>query len=286
MNARLSPLSLAHPDLRFAATRSGLNVPFVARGEGEPVIFVHGSLCDYRYWSGQAAILSRSFMCISLSLSHYWPVAQDRAQSDFTWKAHVAELAEFIEALNLGPVHLVGHSRGGCIAFHMAQQYPYLVQTLTLADPGGPLQTGDTPPPALPPATAALRAEVAALIEAGEIDAGLTMFVDSVSMPGTWSKSPAGFRNMAIDNALTLPKQFRDELPAYTQALAAGVRCKTLLVQGERSPHTYRDNVAQLQQWLPQADKQQIAGASHGMNVSHPAAFNRVLQAFIDGAGR
>lgn len=281
MNARTNPSIFASPELYFATLLSGMRVPYVASGSGEPLFFVHGSLCDYRYWNSQINVLSKQYFCVSTSLSHYWPADDARTHSEFSWQAHVDELAEFITAMNVGPVHLVGHSRGGCVAFQLARQYPALVKSLTLADPGGPLHIDGVPEAVLPPATVALREKAAELIQQGEVEAGLEMFVDSVSMPGIWSKSPASFRTMAIDNAATLPKQFRDPLPAYTPAVAGEVKCRTLLIAGEKSPRMYRNNVDKLVEWIPQAEKHTIAGASHGMNVTNPAAFNRLLQAFI-----
>ncbi|AXE95635.1 alpha/beta fold hydrolase [Paraburkholderia terricola] len=281
MNARTDPSILAVPELCFATVPSGICVPYVVSGSGAPLVFVHGSLCDYRYWSGQTDFLSKHFLCVSVSLSHYWPASDACIQGEFGWKTHVAELAEFIAAMNLGPVHLVGHSRGGCVAFHVAREYPRLVKTLTLADPGGPLQIDRAPEAALPPATNVLRAKVADLIESGAIDAGLELFVDSVSMPGFWRKSPASFRTMAIDNAVTLPKQFRDPLPAYSHDAARDVKCRTLLIEGEKSPRMFRNNVEKLADWIDYADKQTIAGASHGMNVAKPAVFNRLVHAFV-----
>ncbi|OAJ56832.1 alpha/beta hydrolase [Paraburkholderia ginsengiterrae] len=281
MNARTDPSLLAAPELCFATVPSGISVPYVISGSGEPLVFVHGSLCDYRYWNSQTEFLSKHFLCVSVSLSHYWPAGDAVIQSEFGWKTHVAELAEFIAAMNLGPVHLVGHSRGGCVAFHVAREYPRLVKTLTLADPGGPLQIDGMPEASLPPATNVLRTKVADLIENGAIDAGLELFVDSVSMPGFWRKSPASFRTMAIDNAATLPKQFRDPLPAYSRDAARDVKCRTLLIEGEKSPRMFRNNVEKLADWVDYADKQTIAGASHGMNVAKPGVFNRLVQAFV-----
>ncbi len=278
MNAATDPRIFAVPELCFATVASNVRIPYVASGSGEALLFVHGSLCDYRYWDSQTQALSQHFSCFSVSLSHYWPADEAGALGAFSWQLHVAELAEFIQAMNLGPVHLVGHSRGACVAFNLARAYPELVKTLTLADPAGPLESGAAP---LPPSTQAVRTRVAELIEAGELDAGLELFVDSVSMPGIWRKSPASFRTMAIANAATLPKQFRDPLPAYTRAGAAELRCRTLLLAGERSPRMYRDNVEHLAGWMAHVDKRSMAGASHGMNVTHAAAFNRLLHAFL-----
>ena len=98
MNARTDLSLLAVPESSFATIASGICVPYVECGDGEPLIFVHGSLCDYRYWDARIAALSQHFRCISVSLSHYWPASAACIQGEFGWRTHVAELAEFIGA--------------------------------------------------------------------------------------------------------------------------------------------------------------------------------------------
>jgi pimeloyl-ACP methyl ester carboxylesterase len=39
--------------------------------------------------------------------------------------------------------------------------------------------------------------------------------------------------------------------------------------------------VEKLAEWIGHADKASIAGASHGMNVTHPATFNRLIHDFV-----
>ncbi|KVC77856.1 alpha/beta hydrolase [Burkholderia ubonensis] len=281
MNMRIEPSVLANPDLQFATLSSGISLPYVEQGTGAPMVFVHGSLCDYRYWDPQLAALSAHYRCIAPSLSHYWPAVEAGIQNEFSWQNHVDELAEFIDALDLGPVHLVGHSRGGSVAFNVARHHPHLVETLTLADPGGPLQQEGVREATLPPAAIALRTKAVSLIESGDVEAGLETFVDSVSLPGAWKKSTASFRTMAIDNASTLPKQLRDPLPAYSRDAAADVACRTLLIDGQRSPKMFRQNVDTLAQWIGDAQRQTVAGASHGMNAAAPGVFNRYVHEFI-----
>ncbi|MFP3633093.1 alpha/beta hydrolase, partial [Burkholderia sp. SIMBA_045] len=76
---------------------------------------------------------------------------------------------------------------------------------------------------------------------------------------------------MAIDNASTLPKQLQDPLPAYSQHTASDIACRTLLIDGQRSPKMFRHNVDTLSQWIGAAQRQTVAGASHGMNAASPA---------------
>lgn len=86
---------------------------------------------------------------------------------------------------------------------------------------------------------------------------------------------------MAVDNASTLPKQFRDPLPPYMRELAADVMCKTLLIKGQKSPRMFRNNVESLAQWIYLAERRTVTGASHGMNVTNPRAFNSLAESFL-----
>ena len=256
-------------------------MPFVERGEGELLLFVHGSLCDYRYWRPQLAGLSKHYRCVSVSLSHYWPGADAAQGQPFSWSRHADEIAEFIEAFGAGPAHVIGHSRGGSVAFHFARRHAEHVRTLTLADPGGPVQRPGQPLAQLPETVNALRARAVQLIDSGEVDAGLELFVDSVSRPGFWARSTHTFRRMATDNAHTLGPQFRDPLPAYTREEAAGIACPVLLIDGAQSPEIFHRAAAALDDWIGDARRATVQGASHGMNLARPAAFNAFVDEFV-----
>ncbi|KAA0081014.1 alpha/beta fold hydrolase [Trinickia soli] len=256
-------------------------MPYVERGAGPLVLFVHGSLCDHRYWQPQVAGLSAHYRCVAVSLTHYWPLADLPPPAPFSWSRHADELAVFLEKLDAGPAHVVAHSRGGAVAFQFALRHPQHLQTLTLADPGGPLSAPGQPHAVLPDTVNALRARAAQLIERGDPEAGVQLFVDSVSRVGSWAKSTPAFRAMALDNASTLPLQFQDPLPAYRREDAWSLRCPTLLIDGEKSPDLFRRNVNMLEGWVPDVRRQTIRGASHGMNLAHPRAFNAHIDEFI-----
>jgi pimeloyl-ACP methyl ester carboxylesterase len=272
------------PAPALAELPDALHIPYLQNGAGELMVLVHGSLCDFRYWKPQLAALSAHYRCITPSLPHYWPAVRPAEQHEFSWSRHVDQLADLITHLDASGAHVVGHSRGGCIAFHLAARYPHLVRTLTLADPGGPLQQGEAVQAQLPETVNTLRAKAAGLIGAGQVDEGLELFVDSVSRPGFWKKSTVEFRTMATDNAHTLALQFRDPLPAYSAQSASAIRCPTLLIDGEKSPRMFRKNAEALDQWIADARRATVVGASHGMNVAHPGAFNRYVLEFVRAA--
>lgn len=261
-------------------------MPYVESGKGELLLFIHGSLCDYRYWQPQLAGLGEHYRCVSVSLTHYWPAPDSARGEPFSWSRHADEVAQFIDALGAGPAHVIGHSRGGAVAYQFARRYPQHLQSLTLADPGGPVQQPGQSLAKLPETVNALRARAVQLIDSGDVDGGLELFVDSVSRPGFWAKSTHSFRRMAIDNAHTLGPQFLDPLSAYTREEAAEVTCPVLLIDGELSPAMFQRAAAALEEWMPDARRATVEGASHGMNLARPAAFNDLIDQFASGHGR
>ena len=155
---------------------NGYDMAFVERGTGAPLLLVHGTLCDYRQSAAQMAPFGAHCRTIAVSLRHCWPEKWNGEGHDFTVQQHTADIAGFIGALKAGPVHLVGPSRGGHIAFRVAQNFPDLIRTLILVEPGGvlgpDLEAGlarTQPTIALGP----LCAKAAERIARGEIDEGL-----------------------------------------------------------------------------------------------------------------
>lgn len=267
-----APSALANPPKpKVARLTRQYSIAYLEAGRGEPVLLVHGSLCDYRFWQPQMNTLAADFHLLAPSLAHYYPVLPSAALVPFGWQAHLDQLVALLSQLPQRPVHLVGHSRGGCIAWQLALRLPDRIRSLALFDPAGM-----SPDASL----LALRRQAVALIDAGDVDAGLKIFVDSTSRPGIWSRSPPRFQQMARDNAATLAPQMNDPLPPYTAQEAGKLGCPVLLVDGEKSPAMYQETVATLAGWMPAARRVTIKGASHGMTTTHAGASNAALSKF------
>lgn len=122
---------------------SGHAMSYTEYGSGTPLVLVHGSLSDCRYWKSQMAPLGKSFRVLAVCLRRYWPEVWDGVGDGFSIEQHASDVLEFIDSVAGGPAHLVGHSRGGRVALEAALRQPDAVRSLTLADPGLPLPGGD-----------------------------------------------------------------------------------------------------------------------------------------------
>ena len=130
------------------ATVNGVDLTYIEQGRGEPVLFVHGGSGDYRAWDQQMDAFAAGYRAIALSCRGSWPNAKLGPQEPVTLDTFVDDLAEFIRALDAGPVHLIGHSSpGGFASLRLASQHPELLRTLVLLEPPAfPLLGVNIPP--------------------------------------------------------------------------------------------------------------------------------------------
>ncbi len=111
-------------------------INFIDKGSGVPIVFVHGAMEDYRTWEPQIDSLSRQYRIIAYSRRFNYPNQNVKAINNFSAITEANDLAELIMQLKLGSVHVVGHSYGGLISMFLAKEYPQLVRSLTLSEPG------------------------------------------------------------------------------------------------------------------------------------------------------
>ena len=257
------------------------DMAYLDLGSGQPTVLVHGSLNDFRTWAAILGPFSAVCRVIAPSLRHYFPEHWDGQDGRFSIDQHVDDTIAFIEELDLGPVDLVGHSRGGHIAFRIGQKRPDLLRKLVLAEPGGALE------PALLPDDApreSLREHVAASsgkIAAGELEAGLRIFVDGVNGPGAWDKLPPELRQMREDNAYTLLAQINEGRQPYHQSEAEALSVPTLFVIGGDTPGMLPIISEVLSTHVPNAEKVIIPDAGHSMFRQQPKAFCEAVLSFL-----
>jgi pimeloyl-ACP methyl ester carboxylesterase len=250
---------------------NGYDMAHIAVGEGPALVCVHGSLCDFRVWSGVLGPLSQRHRVVVPSLRHFFPEHWDGIGADYTIAQHIADVIGFIEALGSGPVHLMGHSRGGHIAFRVAQQRPDLLRRVVLAEPGG-----DPDPSLAPQAGPSLRAMAVAAaqkIAAGDIEGGLSGFIDAIDGEGAWRALSPVERQQLRDNAYTLVGQVNEQRRPYSRADAEAIRVPVLLIGGENTPGNLPVVLRALAAHIHGARTAIIPNATHFMFNQDPPRF-------------
>lgn len=117
---------------RSIQTASG-RIGFTEAGQGPVALFVHGVLLNSHLWRHQLSELSDIRRCIAVDLLAHGDTEIAPAQ-DVSVTANARMLVQFLDALDIDTVDLVGNDSGGGIAQIFAAENPARVRTLTLTD--------------------------------------------------------------------------------------------------------------------------------------------------------
>lgn len=102
---------------------------YVDTGSGEPVVLLHGLGCDHRTWDGvRPELASKGWRVLT-------PDLPGHGKSPKPWRSYrltlyTDYLIRWLETLETGLVHLIGHSLGGALAAAIAMERPDLVRSV------------------------------------------------------------------------------------------------------------------------------------------------------------
>ncbi len=110
-------------------------------------VFTHANGFNARSYRTILRPLARDFRILAIDLrGHGRTTAPARTEGRKTWLDLGDDLIAFVDALDLGPVALGGHSMGGTLSLFTAAARPERVRALALFDPVIRLDTTPIPP--------------------------------------------------------------------------------------------------------------------------------------------
>lgn len=264
----------------------GVELHYVERGSGTPVVLVHGSLADYTYWelSEQIPLLADEHRVIAYSRRYNYPNRNPRG-ADHSPMVEARDLAGFLERLGPGPVHLVGHSYGAYTALVYALEHPERVRSLVLAEPpiiswlpdipgGEGIFEGFMEGVWTPLARAFTEGGTAAGLD---FTARWYFEVPWEEVTPEWqtlfSRNAEEWHALAV-SAHTFPKLAPERMRALT--------VPTLLLSGGKNALGFNNLVdGHLERLLPNAERVVIPGASHEMFLDDRAASATAMLEFF-----
>lgn len=266
---------------------NGDSLHYLDVGQGEPVVFVHGGLGDYRTWAGQMDTFSTNYRVIAYSRRYAYPNKQVYVDTaDYSVKPHAQDLAELIKTLNLGPVHLVGHSWGAFTSLKATIDNPELIKTLVLGEP---------PAHSLISNTKVGDSLINYIIENAFIPSdnafqnnddveGITAFIGGVMGDSLiYSKVSDATRQRWLQNTTEMRGCVKPEaIITIPHEDVSGIEIPVLVIKGDRSPLYFRKIADTVHSLLPNSRLHTLTKSSHGLQGNNPDEFNKTVLEFIN----
>lgn len=284
--AKAQPLPERQYDLPTKrVSANGAEFNYFEFGEGEPVVFVHGSIGDYRTWGYQFEPFSANYRVVSYSRRYHYPNVWAGDGSDYSTGLHASDCAAFIKALGLGPAHIVGQSSGADIAAECASAYPEVTRTLVLDEPSWAPWLIDLGGQAyIDEWVTTVEAQAAKALAAGDDEEAIRLYTDGVLGPNSYAKLSPELRQVMLDNVPELKAELKCADIMYSPFSyddARRIQAPTLLIEGSASLPMFRPIAKKLLELVPNIERGVVDGAPHAAHFVTPDRFNEVVLDFL-----
>lgn len=112
----------------------GRKVHYIEKGEGAPVIFIHGFMYHTVMWDKNIDALAEHFKVYAIDLFG-WGFSERLDETEYSFARYAGQVTGFMDALGIETASLVGQSMGGGISVYTAAHFPERVDRLILAGP-------------------------------------------------------------------------------------------------------------------------------------------------------
>ena len=235
--------------------------------DGPPLLILHGLLGA----SGNWHTLSRSVFSEVATVyaidqrNHGRSPHADR----FDYPAMAQDVCDFIQAHDLAPVTLMGHSMGGKTAMQLALTHPDVVERLIIVD----MAPRAYPPQHRPLIEALQRLDLSAYDRRADIDNALAEDIPAYAMRQFLLK------NLQYDDGTYTWQMNLEGIAANYDNVNAPIsvdatfESPTWVIRGEMSSYVTDADVAHIRTLFPNTNVVTIPGANHWVHADAPDAF-------------
>ncbi|MEP7217283.1 MAG: alpha/beta hydrolase [Bacteroidota bacterium] len=240
------------------------------QGSGSPILFIHGTGADSDIWSAGIGALGGEYRCIAYDRRGY---ARSPLPAGESIGSEANDAAALLDLLGAAPAMIVGHSLGGVIALELAVEHPNLVAGLLLIEP--PLHARLQRRPDLAAVRAMISVHVLRLL--GSRRAGAERFLRwayaADPLIGGYEHMP-GVARAAEENYETILHELGLGTGEHLTAERLGsIAVPATVLLGDRTADGMRRLVTDAAAMIPGTELRVVAGASHGLHITHPDGF-------------
>jgi pimeloyl-ACP methyl ester carboxylesterase len=263
---------------------NGVELHYIAQGQGIPIVLIHGGLADYREWGPQIERFAQTNRVIAYSRRYNYPNQERVIVPDHSAIVEAQDLAVFIQALKLEQPHVVGYSYGALTALWLGLEHPELVHSLVLAEPPAHRWAADAPDgAAVFSKFMALWNRIGEAFDRGDKELALRRTTELFFGEDTLDALPPAVRQVFEDNireweALTTS---RDAFPAVPRERVRQMDIPTLLLTAEQTLPIHQLVNDELERVLLRAQRVRLKGATHDMWSEQPEACGAAVMEFL-----
>lgn len=239
-------------------SKDGTSIGYLRRGSGPPLLLVHGATADHRRWAAISPRFEQHFTIYAMDRRGRG-ASGDAPHYEFLREAEdVAAIVEAVFEQQGQAVNVLGHSFGALCSLEAA----------LLTDKVSRLVLYEPPFPGVaPPIPAGVIDKMQALLEQGEQEAALEVFMrEVVRMP---EHELAAYRQLPmwqgrIQIIPTVPRELNiDRTYRFDAAKFAALQVPTLLLEGGDSPQFAKQAIEMVAAALPNSQIVSMPGQQH-----------------------
>jgi esterase len=253
-------------------------------GSGAPLVMLHGLSGHARTWDHTAAALSDRYHALALD---------QRGHGDSDWapqyglRPMAKDLLDWLDALHLSDVTLMGLSMGGLVSFVFAAAHPDRVARMVIMDIG---------PEIAPAGSANVSSSLAANDVFSSADEAFAQARAANPRPTDATlrhrvrhnlrELPDGTLTYKYDKELRRnPRALFDHTPAELWAAWRAVSCPVLLVRGADSDVLAADTAQRMLAENPNVSFASIPDCGHSITLDRPDGLLEVVSPWLAAAG-
>ncbi len=272
-----------NPEIGVAVRTGAFSTNVHDRGEGRPVLFIHGSgpgVSAWANWRGVLPVLSQRFRVVAPDMAGfgYTERVPGRAPDRAVW---IRQILDLMDALGLETADVVGNSFGGAIALALAIAEPARVRRLVLMGSVGlsfPITDALDKVWGYQPSIAAMRE----MLDLFAFDRGLVN--DELARLRYEASIRPGFQE-SFSALFPAPRQRWVEALGSDEAAIRALPHETLIIHGRDDKVIPPEVSLRLSSLIDRSQLHVFGRCGHWTQIEHAARFSRLVGDFLAEAG-